>query len=130
MPASYPDNIKTWVDKADFVDDVRAADINGAYAEIIAIETEVDAHKADDMLHNSDVSLYRLNKDANGVFTELQYKRANGTLFKKSVLSGGISPKYTARTVTYYKADGETVNATKVYTEVYTGDDLTSEVLQ
>lgn len=102
----------------------------GAQIKVDAVQGALASHLADDMLHNSDVSLYRLNKDVNGVFTELQYKRSDGALFKKSVLSGGTSPKYTTRTVTYYKADGITINATKIYTEVYTGDDLTSEVLQ
>ena len=39
--ASFPDNIKTWVDKVDFVDDVSSKHINDAYAEIIAIENDL-----------------------------------------------------------------------------------------
>ena len=39
--ASFPQNVKTWTDKQDFVDDVVAKDTNEAYAEIIAIETEL-----------------------------------------------------------------------------------------
>jgi hypothetical protein len=38
---SYPGAIKEWIDKQDNIDDVRASDPNGAYAEIIAIETEL-----------------------------------------------------------------------------------------
>ena len=71
----------------------------------------------------------RLNKDSNDVYTEIQYKRSDGTLFKKSVLSGGTSPQYTTRTVTYYGSDGTTVTSTINYTLNYTGDDLTSEVI-
>lgn len=41
MPASYPNSVKTWTDKQDNIDDVFAGDINGAYAEIIAIENEL-----------------------------------------------------------------------------------------
>lgn len=75
------------------------------------------------------LTMERLNKDANDLFTEIQYKRQDATLFKKSVLSGGASPQYTTRTVTFYAADGTTVVATQVYTLNYTGDDLTSEVI-
>ena len=39
--ASFPDNIKTWVDKVDFVDDASSKHINDAYAEIIAIENDL-----------------------------------------------------------------------------------------
>jgi hypothetical protein len=41
MPASYPNSVKTWADKQDNIDDVFAGDVNGAYAEIIAVETEL-----------------------------------------------------------------------------------------
>lgn len=49
MPAVYPGGIKTWVDKidGDAGDDVFASHINEAYAELIAIETNLDEHKAD-----------------------------------------------------------------------------------
>jgi hypothetical protein len=36
--AVFPSGIKTWTDRADNVDDVVAADINQAYAEIIAVQ--------------------------------------------------------------------------------------------
>lgn len=75
------------------------------------------------------LTMLRLNKDANDIYTEIQYKRSDATLHKKSVLSGGTSPKYTTRTVTYYQADGVTVKSTETYTLTYTGDDLTSEVI-
>jgi hypothetical protein len=41
MPASYPSSVKSWADKQDNIDDVFAGDTNGAYAEIIAIESEL-----------------------------------------------------------------------------------------
>lgn len=43
----YPGAVKTFTDKVDFVDDVMASTINEAYAEIIAIENEVNTHKAE-----------------------------------------------------------------------------------
>lgn len=42
MAASFPDSIKTWAPVVDNVDDILAAHINGAYDEIIAIETVLD----------------------------------------------------------------------------------------
>lgn len=102
---------------------VNATNLNG-------LEGDLESHLADITAHGEVLSLYRLNKDANGIYTELQYKRPDGTLAKKSMLSGGTSPKYTTRTVTYYKVDGVTVVLTKTYALTYTEDDLTSEVLQ
>lgn len=106
-----------------------------AVAAINEVKQNLDTHKAEYMQHLKDntahgeiANMYRSGKDANGIFVTLEYKRTDGTLFKKSVLSGGTSPKYTTRTVTYYAANGTTVLLTKVYTLTYTGDDLTSEV--
>lgn len=39
--AIYPDNIKQWASRTDNVDKVVAADVNTAYDEITAIETEL-----------------------------------------------------------------------------------------
>lgn len=41
MAASYPDSVKEWVDKQNFIDDCFASDINAAYHEIVAIEEEL-----------------------------------------------------------------------------------------
>ena len=51
MAASYTDDVKTWIDKTDLVDDVFAGDINGAYHEIIAIEEDVISHKGNLTAH-------------------------------------------------------------------------------
>lgn len=73
--------------------------------------------------------LVRSNKDSNGIFTQVDYKRYDDTLFARSVLSGGTSPSYTTRTVTYYAANGTTVVSTVTYTISYDGDgDITSEI--
>lgn len=77
----------------------------------------------------NNLTTLRFNKDDNDIFTEIQFKREDETLFKKSVLSGGISPQYTTRTVTYYDEDGITEASITIYTLNYTGDDLTSEVI-
>ena len=88
---------------------------------------DVAAHKAD----TTSYSTYKLNPDSEGIFTEIQYKRQDGTLILKSVLSGGTSPQYTTRTETEYEQDGVTVKATRTYTISYDEDGkVTSEVLQ
>lgn len=76
---------------------------------------------------------YKINKsgkDSNGIFTTVQYRRkSDNTLVAKSVLSGGTSPKYTTRTLTYYGIDGTTVENTIIKTLSYDVDgDLVSEV--
>lgn len=86
-------------------------------------------HQSDLTSHGEVLSLYRSDKDSNGVYVTLQWKRPDGTLAKKSVLSGGTSPKYTTRMVTYYDAAGTAVVLTKSYALTYTGDELISEVL-
>jgi hypothetical protein len=102
---------------------------SGIQNEGFASAEEFNAHLADEMKHIQPLSVYKSGKDANGIFTIVEYKRADGTLFVKSVLSGGTSPQYTTRTITYYDNDGTTVIKTDVYNLIYDEDgDLISEV--
>jgi hypothetical protein len=76
-------------------------------------------------------NVYKSGKDSNGIFTTVEYKRPDGTLYAKSVLSGGTSPQYTTRTIIYYDTDGTTVLRTDPYTLTYdVNGDLISEVKQ
>lgn len=97
---------------------------------VSGVGSELVRHKADLASHKGiNLKLYRLNKDSEGIFTELQWKRTDDTLAIKSVLSGGTTPKYTTRTETYYENNGTTVKATKTYTISYnTDDEFVSEV--
>jgi hypothetical protein len=74
--------------------------------------------------------MVKSNKDVNGTFTQVDYKRkTDGTLSQRSVLSGGTSPQYTTQTVTYYGTDGITVVKTDIFALSYDSDgDLLSEV--
>lgn len=76
------------------------------------------------------IRIYKSGKDANGIFTTLEYRRkGDGTLAAKSVLSGGTSPLYTTRTETYYAANGTTLMRTVTFTLSYDADGvLISEV--
>lgn len=73
---------------------------------------------------------YKTSKDAEGIFTTVTYRRkTDGSLHSTSVLSGGTSPLYTTRTVTFYETDGVTVRNTVVYALTYDTDGvLISEV--
>ena len=75
-------------------------------------------------------STYKTNQDANGIYTTVTYKRADGTTYKVSELSNAVDGNYTTQTVTYYQADGTTVDKTEVYTITYNAEgDVESEVL-
>ena len=115
-----PDDIKDIDDKIDIL-----SGTSGTKEK--ANKEDLDSHLAD----STSYSTYKLNPDSEGIFTELQYKRVDGTLILKSILSGGISPLYTTRTETEYEKDGITVKATRVYTITYDVDgNVVSEVLQ
>lgn len=90
-----------------------------------AIEKEVA-----ELQNANELSVVKSAKDSDGIFTTVTYKRkSDNTIFAKSVLSGGIIPQYTTRTLTFYNADGITVKATKIFTLSYDADgDLVSEV--
>lgn len=77
-----------------------------------------------------DLKMVKSSKDANGIFTTLTYRRkADNSLFATSVLSGGTSPNYTTRTITYYEQNGTTIRKTVTYTLSYDADGaLVSEV--
>lgn len=90
-----------------------------------AIEKEVA-----ELQNANELSIVKSSKDSEGIFTTVTYKRkSDNTVFAKSVLSGGTSPQYNTRTLTFYNADGITVKATKIYSLSYDVDgDLVSEV--
>lgn len=90
---------------------------------------ELAIHEADIRLHNSlDLKLERSDKDSNGIFQTLEWKRQDNTLAKKSVLSGGPAPQYTQRVETYYAANGTTIITTRTYILAWDDDELVSEV--
>lgn len=65
----------------------------------------------------------RSSKDAEGIFTTVEYRRkSDNTLAVRSVLSGGTSPQYTTRTITFYASNGTTVARTDTFTISYDAD--------
>lgn len=97
---------------------VNAANLN-------KIEDTLEAHESqlgDMMKQLENYNSYASSKDANGIYTVIDYKRADGTLYMKSTLSGGTSPKYTADTWQFYDNLGTTIIATKTWTLTYDVD--------
>ncbi|WP_404427317.1 hypothetical protein LG296_01735 [Ureibacillus chungkukjangi] len=89
-------------------------------------ETPEGARK---QIEQTDFQIYKSNKDSEGTFTTVEYKRTDGTLAVKSILSGGTAPNYTTRTITYYGANGTSVEKTTIRTLSYDSDGvLVSEV--
>lgn len=78
-----------------------------------------------------ELSVERKNPDTNGIYTVVEWRRIDGTLYKKSELSGGTPPQYANRIVTYYAKDGTTVLKQVVYSLNYNEvGELVSEVAQ
>ena len=81
--------------------------------------------------HITDYKVVRSGKDANGIFTVVELRRpADDKLYMRSTLSNpDARGNYQTDTRVFYKADGTTVDYTKVYTLTYDADgDLVSEV--
>jgi hypothetical protein len=82
-------------------------------------------------LEREGVETHRSGKDANGKFTTVEFKRQDGTLFMKSVLSGTVDANgnYPTRTETFYQVNGTTSIASIVYSRTFDADgDLLTEV--
>lgn len=93
-----------------------------------SVYTEI-YREVDNKIEQKDYKIYKSSKDSNGVFTTVEYKRSDSTIAIKSVLSGGTSPQYTTRTITYYATNGTTVLKTTTLTLSYDSDgELISEV--
>lgn len=91
--------------------------------------TEIENHLNDNTPHREAATLHRKNKDENGIYTRLEWYRADGTLFKTSELEGE-SPQYATRRVKFYAEDGQTLVQEIVYILTYDENgELISEVI-
>lgn len=79
----------------------------------------------------NDLYIERSGKDAEGIFTVVEtFRTDTGTRYSRSELSGGSSPEYAQRTVTWYEDDGTTERDSVTYDLTFDGDgDLTSEAV-
>lgn len=100
------------------------ADLVTTIEKVPTLEQTLTTHEADDIKHNISVKVSKTNKDANGIFTTVEYRRkSDNTLYQKSILSGGTSPNYSTRTITYYGTDGTTIVKTETFSISYDADD-------
>ncbi|OLS02546.1 hypothetical protein [Tissierella creatinophila] len=76
-------------------------------------------HEESLLAHGELINTHRTEKDNKGIFTKIQWYRRDKTLAKESKLNGGNSPRYANRTVTYFEADGETIQSTILYKQIY-----------
>jgi hypothetical protein len=93
----------------------------------------IDLGTGDVILHSSAapiLSTYLLGKDINSIYTIIEKKRADGTLYSRYTLSGGNTPNYTTKTIIFYAANGITVLNTYAFTLSYENNKIISEVLQ
>lgn len=87
------------------------------------LQNEIDAHKIEYMPHDSALSEYANVPDENGISTEIQYKRSDGTLYMKSTLSG-TSPRFDTMTWNFYDSTGTNIVKTVNWSlSNYTDDD-------
>lgn len=125
---------ETWVESLhDILDGNVAANLA---SRITTVEQELTTHKTEDAAvkastdkilndfeSTKNLSITRSNKDKEGIFTTLTYKRkGDNTLYATSVLSGGATPKYTTRTIKFYDVDGVTLLKTTTKTLLYDVD--------
>lgn len=77
------------------------------------------------------LNVYRSGIDSNDKYTIVEWKRSNGTLYRKSVLSDLVNSVYTKQTLTYYGVNGITVTKTEIYNlEWNSNGDIQNEVKQ
>lgn len=96
------------------------------------IELVIDMHISTTMdlqPEMSSLKMTKTNKDSNGVYRNIEYRRkTDNALVSKSTLTGGTSPRYTTRTVDWYNVHGD-VYRTDVFTITYDSDgDVVSEL--
>ena len=81
---------------------------------------DVAAHLVDYMPHDDETNSYASSIDANGIYTVVDFKRADATLYLKSTLSNtDASGNYQTVTWLFYATDGTTLNLTKTWTLTY-----------
>ena len=85
------------------------------------------------VMMNGDVdayNIYKSGKDGKKTFTVVEYKRADGTLWKKSMLSNAnAAGLYQTQTINFYGTNGTTLERTETWSITYDADgDVVSEV--
>lgn len=131
QPIHEPKDFSTDLRKLEITDPAHANVFNPLFERLInndALLREQNARNAEKL---SNYKKSKSSKDANGIFTIVEYRRvADNTLYMKSTLSNpDANGNYQTDTRAYYKADGVTSDYTVTVTIVYDADgDVVSEV--
>ena len=102
-----------------------ADDVVILQAEVGELDTAQAAHLADYMPHDDETNSYASSIDVNGIYTVVDFKRVDATLYLKSTLSNtDASGNYQTVTWQFYATDGTTLSLTKTWTLTYNIDNL------
>lgn len=99
---------------------------------IASLIQKTDNHIDSYMPHQSGLNQYSLLPDVNSIYTKLEFKRSDDSLYMTSILSlPNEEEKYTKATWTFYEEDGISEALTKVWTIAYdvNGIPIAKEVL-
>jgi len=89
----------------------------------VATELEHGFMHRYDKMKLATLNMYASGKDVNGVYTIIEYKRTNGTLYMRSTASNpNADGKYQTITVEYFEPDGQTKFDEEVWTITYDVD--------
>ncbi|MEM8750431.1 MAG: DUF2793 domain-containing protein [Pseudomonadota bacterium] len=80
--------------------------------------------------HAQPSSVTRSNMDTNGLFTTVENYRPDGSLWRRSVLSGGQSPEYAQRDLSVFDATGSTSVAQYTFDLTYANGVLVEETVR
>jgi hypothetical protein len=90
--------------------------------------TALAAHQADYMPHDDKMNSYASSIDVNGIYTVVDFKRADATLYLKSTLSNtDASGNYQTVTWKFYDAAGTTIKLTLIWTLTYNTNGVISQ---
>lgn len=104
--------------------------LNTEINKIDTLQTDFTAHKEDYAQFKTDTEKELANyneyssvKDANGIFTVVEYKRSDSTVYMKSTLSNAdANGNYQTNTWEYFDIDGVTLLKTLTWTITYDVD--------
>lgn len=130
-PLNHPPSIITQDASNRFVTDMEKAEwnsketVSGSQIKIDSALTTaktysdggIETHNNSFMPHDSELNQYATAMDANGIYTVIEYKRVDGTLYLKSTLSlPNTDGLYTKCVWEFYNNSGTLVELTKTWT--------------
>lgn len=94
---------------------INASDVNNVQDAIV----ETQAYVIENTMNYRKTSM---NRDTNGIYRIVEYKRPNGTLYMRSTLSDEVGGNYTTDTWTYFDSTGVIVVKETMWTLTYDND--------